>query len=80
MYTIGHIKKALKDGGTELSDEARMKIFVKQLVERSALLADSFSWEKLMDEDSEEVDSMEYRIEMIEDILSKMKEILSYQK
>jgi len=69
------MKKAL-NGNTEYSDEAKMTILVKQLVERSAWLADGFSWEKLTDDDGNGSDVMLYRIERLEEILSEMKNLM----
>jgi hypothetical protein len=73
------MKDALNGKSSEYSDETKMTILVKQLVERAAWLADGFSWKKMM-ENTNEVVYMEHRIEKIETLLSKMKEILSYQK
>ena len=70
---------ALNGKTSEYSDKAKMTILVKQLVERAAWLADGFSWEKMM-EDTNEIDYMEHRIETIEMLLSKMRELLEPQK
>jgi hypothetical protein len=73
------MKMALNGKSSEYSDETKMTILVKQLVERAAWLADGFSWEKMM-EDTNEVEIMEHRIEKIEILLSKMRELLEPQK
>jgi hypothetical protein len=69
------MQRALTDGRSEYTDETKMIILVKQLVERSALLADRFSWKNMLD-DTSELNYMEHRIEKIEELLSKMKELL----
>lgn len=69
------MKRALSGENTEYSDEMKMTLFVKQLVERAALLADGFSWEKIV-ENASEAEYMNQRIEKIETILSNMKELL----
>lgn len=73
------IKRALNGGGSEYSDEMKMTLLVKQLVERSAWLADSFSWERIL-ETPNEAEYMENRIDKIETILSEMKELLVAHK
>lgn len=73
------IKRVLHGEGSEYSDEMKMTLLVKQLVERSALLADSFSWERIL-ETPNEAEYMENRINKIETILSEMKELLVANK
>ena len=73
------IKRALNGGGSEYSDEMKMTLLVKQLVERSAWLADSFSWERIL-ETPNEAEYMETRIDKIETLLSEMKELLVAHK
>ena len=69
------MKRALNGDDTEYSDEMKMTLLVKQLVERAAWLADGFSWERIA-ENPTEVEYIDHRIEKIETILSKMKELL----
>ena len=70
------MKKALNSSGsTEYSDEAKMTILVKHLVAKSVWLADGFDWNKIS-EDEYAADGMKHRIEVIEQIISEMKELM----
>ena len=65
----------------EFSNKVKLTALVKQLVEKSAYLADGFSYDKILDgaytDDRTELDSMIFRMERIETIISEMKEILT---
>ena len=65
----------IMSGNTEVSDKVKMTTLVKQLLERSAWLANDFSWEKLLENPSQ-IEYMDAKLERIEDIISKMKELL----
>lgn len=70
------IKRVL-NGATETGDDTQMTILVKQLVVKSAMLADGYSWEKLCDKPEVNGGHMRNKIEMLEEILAKMKLILN---
>lgn len=59
----------------EYSDKTKMTILVKQLVERSVLLADGFSWEKVI-KNPTDAELLRHRIETLGEILAKMEELL----
>ena len=67
--------KNILSGSTEISDDVKMSVLVKQLVMRSAWLANKYSWEHLL-EDPKNVEKMNKKINRIEEVLSKMKELL----
>ena len=70
--------KIIKDGDDdEFSNEAQINMLVKQLVQRSALFADGFSWEKIADGDDEVIATVIYRMGRIEEVISKLKEMLT---
>ena len=70
------IKRVL-NGATETGDDTQMSILVKQLVVKSAILADGYSWEKLCEKPEVNGGVMRNKIEMLEEILAKMKLILN---
>lgn len=74
------LKNILNGYDGEISNKVKMTVLVKQLVERSALLADRFSYETIeqggVDGNNIELDRMELRIERIEQIISEFKELL----
>lgn len=61
----------------EFSNKVKLTALVKQLVEKSAYLADGFSYDKLGDGAYDDLDNMVARMERIETIISEMKEILT---
>ena len=67
--------KNILSGSTEVSSDMQMTVLVKQLVMRSAWLANKYSWESL-EENPVNIDHMNKRIEHIEEVLSKMKELM----
>ena len=67
--------KNILGGSTEVSSDVQLTVLVKQLVMRSAWLANKYSWESL-EEDPKNIDRMNIRIERIEEVLSKMKELM----
>jgi hypothetical protein len=71
--------KHILNGESEVaSDKTKMHVLIKQLVERSAWLADGFSWDDITTENGSvtSVSTQLSRIERIELILSEMKTIL----
>ena len=67
------IKRVL-DGATETGDDTQMTILVKQLVVKSAMLADGYSWEKLCEKPELNGGIMRNKIEMLEEIVTKYKD------
>jgi hypothetical protein len=65
----------------EFSNKVKMTALVKQLVERSAMLADGFSYDKIMegseDNESYELDLMMARMEKIDEIISGLKSLMT---
>ena len=67
----------------EFSAKVKMTALVKQLVERSAILADGFSYDKFagvtVDEYKYALDVMLARMEKIDDVISNLKALMSEQ-
>lgn len=65
----------------EFSNKVKMTALVKQLVERSAMLADGFSYDKLadggIDNDRYELDIMLSRMEKIDEVISNLKALMT---
>jgi hypothetical protein len=65
----------------EFSNKVKMTALVKQLVERSAMLADGFSYDKIMEDgeanESYELDLMLVRMEKIDEIISGLKALMT---
>ena len=65
----------------EFSNKVKMTALVKQLVERSAMLADGFSYNKLadggIDNDRYELDIMLSRMEKIDEVISNLKALMT---
>lgn len=70
------MRRVLSGGEGEANDETKLTILVKQLVMKSALLADKYSWDYLL-ENPDNAEYMSLKIESLEEILAKMKEILN---
>lgn len=64
----------------EFSNKVKMTALVKQLVERSAILADGFSYDKLadggVDNDRFDLDVMLARMEKIDEVISGLKALM----
>lgn len=64
----------------EFSNKVKMTALVKQLVERSAILADGFSYDKLaaggVDSDNFDLDVMLVRMEKIDEVISGLKALM----
>lgn len=67
----------------EFSNKVKMTALVKQLVERSAILADGFSYDKFVGVEVEEyrraLDVMLVRMEKIDDVIANLKALMSEQ-
>ena len=67
----------------EFSTKVKMTALVKQLVERSAILADGFSYDKFVGVEVEEyrraLDVMLVRMEKIDDVIANLKALMSEQ-
>jgi hypothetical protein len=65
-------------GKKETATKTVMSILVKRLVEQSVWVAREYSWEKLFNETANlgGLDYVENKLEKIEDIISKMREIM----
>ncbi len=65
----------------EFSNKVKMTALVKQLVERSAILADGFSYDKLadggVDNDRFDLDVMLARMEKIDEVISGLKALMT---
>lgn len=76
------MRAILNGDADEISDKVKMNALVKQLVERSAWLADGYSWETLTNEPGKpkpgiyNAKGVMIKIKRIEEILSGMKVIL----
>ena len=75
------LSNILNGRSDEFSNKVKMTALVKQLVERSAMLADGFSYDKLADggnsNDSYELDLMLSRMEKIDDVISNLKALMT---
>lgn len=64
----------------EFSNKVKMTALVKQLVERTAILADGFSYDKLadggIDNDRYDLDVMLTRMEKIDNVISNLKALM----
>lgn len=64
----------------EFSNKVKMTALVKQLVERSAILADGFSYDKLaagkVDDERFDLDVMLTRMEKIDEVISGLKALM----
>jgi hypothetical protein len=69
------MQRVLDGGEGEANNEVKLTVLVKQLVMKSALLADKYSWDYLVEKPNS-AKYMGVKIEELEEILSKMKEIL----
>ena len=68
----------IKDGiDDEFSNEAQINMLVKQLVQRSALFADGKKKKKIADDDQEVIATVIYRMGRIEEVIAKLKEMLT---
>ena len=65
----------------EFSNKVKMTALVKQLVERTAMLADGFSYDKIVDDehndDSYHLDLMLSRMEKIDEVISNLKALMT---
>lgn len=71
----------LNGNSDNFSNKVKMTALVKQLVERSAILADGFSYDKLaedgLDKEHYHLYFMLYRIERIDEVISNLKALMT---
>ena len=63
----------------EFSDETKLTLLVKNMVEWAVLLADGCSWEKIQ-EDEEFKEMFMLRLEAIEEITAELKELMKTEE
>lgn len=63
----------------EFSNETKLTLLVKNMVEWAVLLADGCSWEKIQD-DEESKEMFMLRLESIEEITAELKELLKTEE